>query len=92
MIEQSARLREGLIKRLHVDQHRIKHNVKTGEHLPVLTVQAAGGPYKGHEVEINGPSKLVYDGRTLSCGAKVWIETTAEVVVIVHEDEKEEVA
>lgn len=87
MDETPTTLREGLIKRLHVDQHRIKANAKNGTDLPVLTVQAAGGPYKAHEVEINGPSKLVYDGRTLSCGAKVWIETMAEVVTFVRGEE-----
>lgn len=92
MIEQNVTLRAGLIKRLHVDQHRIKSNAKNGEHQPVLTVQAAGGPYKGHEVTIHGPSRLVYDGRTLSCGAKVWLETVAEVEVIVHDEEAQEVA
>lgn len=86
MIEESRTLRKGLIKRLHVDQARIKANAKNGTDLPVLTVQAAGGPYKAHEVEIDGPSKLVYDGRTLSCGAKVWIETTAEVTTILRGD------
>jgi hypothetical protein len=92
MIEHSTTIRAGLVKRLHVDQHRIKHNTKTGDDLPVLTVQAQGGPYKAHEVEILGPSRLVYDGRTLSCGAKVWIECDAEVVLTVRDDAAEQVA
>lgn len=91
MIETPFTIRGGLIKRIHVDQHRIKSNAKTGADEPVLTVQATGGPYKAHEVEIKGPSKVVYDGRTLSCGAKVWIETTAEVSTLLRE-ETEEVA
>lgn len=85
MIEEPTTIRAGLLKRIHVDQHRIKHNAKTGEDLPVLTVQAQGGPYKGHEIEVHGPSKIVYDGRTLSCGAKVWIETEAEVEVVLRD-------
>ena len=33
-----------------------------------------------HEVEINGPSKVIYSpDKPLSCGAKVWVETEAEV-------------
>lgn len=86
MIEKPTTIRAGLVKRLHVDQHRIKANAKNGTDLPVLTVQAAGGPYKAHEVEIDGPSKLVYDGRTLSCGAKVWLYTEAEVRLTLRSD------
>lgn len=85
MIEYSTTIQAGLVKRLHVDQARIRHNSKTGDDLPVLTVQARGGPFKAHEVVIDGPSKLVYNGDTLSCGAKVWISTDAEVTTILRE-------
>ena len=79
---ENTTLRKGLIKRIHVDQHRIRKNRKEGGDLPVLTVQARGGPYKGHHVLIQGPSELVYSpNKPLSCGARVWIHTTAEVVV-----------
>lgn len=79
-------LRRGLIKRIHVDQHRIKKNHKEGTRLPVLTVQARGGPYKAQEVVINGPSKLVYSPKKpLSCGAKVWIATLSEVRLLANE-------
>ena len=34
-----------------------------------------------HEVEILGPSKIVYSPKKpLSCGARVWIETESEVI------------
>jgi len=34
-------------------------------------------------VEILGPSKVVYsEDKPLSCGAHVWIETQAQVVVL----------
>ena len=36
----------------------------------------------GHEVEIRGGCRVVYDPRGLSCGAKVWIETFDEVKII----------
>lgn len=87
MIETPTVLTAGTVKRVHVDQHRIKANAKNGTNLPVLTVQAQGGPYKAHEVEVRGPSKIIYDGRTLSCGAKCWIETAAEVATIVQDEE-----
>ncbi|NEP03680.1 MAG: DNA-binding protein [Okeania sp. SIO2G4] len=37
---------------------------------------------KGHEVEINGPCRIVYrPDKPHSCGATVWIETLATVTV-----------
>jgi hypothetical protein len=85
MIETATSLPEGTIKRIHVDQHRIRANNTDGTNLPVLTVQAAGGPYKAHEVEVLGPSTIVYNGEQLSCGARCWIETRAAVNTVVHE-------
>ena len=92
MVEETSTIREGLIKRIHVDQHRIKANAKNGTNLPVVTVQAKGGPYKGHEVVVDGPSRIIYEADDpLSCGAKVWIETHAVVKVRVL-DRKEQSA
>ena len=66
---------------IHVNQHMIKHNRKTGSRSPVLTCKT----YKSNEyynnIEIKGPCKVVYSpDKPLSCGAHVWIETTAPVV------------
>lgn len=85
MIEAPTTIHEGLLKRIHVDQARIKWNIKNEGDLPVLTVQARGGPYKAHEVEIDGPTRIVYAPHDpLSCGARCWIETTAEVRTVVR--------
>ena len=66
---------------IHVNQHVIKANNKNGENNPVLTVKTYKTTTYAHEVEIKGPSKVVYSpDKPLSCGAKVWIETTSEVV------------
>tara|TARA_R110001583_G_scaffold9651_17_gene45570 strand:+ start:8783 stop:8923 length:141 start_codon:yes stop_codon:yes gene_type:complete len=36
----------------------------------------------GHDVQILGKSRVVYSpNKPLSCGAKVWIETEAPVVI-----------
>jgi hypothetical protein len=70
-----------MIKRIHVNQHNIKHNAKTGANKPVFTVKTYKDNTYGHEVEINGPCKIVYrPDKPLSCGAKVWIETEDSVV------------
>jgi hypothetical protein len=67
---------------IHVNQHVIKSNSKTGERKPVLTVKTYKSNTYAHEVEISGPSRVVYSpDKPLSCGAKVWIETYAAVEI-----------
>jgi hypothetical protein len=68
---------------IHVNQHIIKANRKTGAEAPVLTVKTYKGNTYCHEARITGPSKVVYSpSKPLSCGAHVWIETQAEVLTI----------
>ena len=67
--------------KIHVNQHVIKRNTKHGTDEPVLTVKTYKSNTYAHEVEINGPSKVIYSpDKPLSCGARVWIETESEVV------------
>lgn len=71
-----------MLSRIHVNQHVIRSNRKTGDNAPVLTVKTSRGNRYAHEVTIQGPSKVIYSpDRPLSCGATVWIETNAEVVI-----------
>ncbi len=73
---------------VHVNQHKIKRNQKTGEREPVLTVKTYKSNTYAHEVEIAGPCKVVYrPDKPLSCGARVWIETEGEVVPLVFGEE-----
>ena len=68
---------------IHVNQHVIKANAKDGVDNPVLTVKTYKSNTYAHEVAIKGDSKVVYSPDSpLSCGAKVWIETQAEVEVV----------
>jgi hypothetical protein len=68
---------------IHVNQHVIKSNKKNGVEDPVLTVKTYKDNRYAHEVNINGPSKVVYNpDKPLSCGAHVWIETQGEVTII----------
>ncbi len=72
---------------IHVNQHVIRRNAKEGTNDPCLTVKTYKSNIYAHEVDIKGPSKVVYSpDKPLSCGAKVWIETEAEVVAIVKEE------
>jgi len=69
------------IKRIHVNQHIIKSNNKTGEREPVFTIKFKKKTYTANSISIEGTSKLVYKpDKPLSCGAKVWIETTNTII------------
>lgn len=68
---------------IHVNQHVIKANAKSGAQEPVLTVKNYKANTYAHEIAIHGPSKVVYSpDKPLSCGARVWIETEAQVEIV----------
>jgi len=69
---------------IHVNQHEIKKNTKNGTDNPVLTVKTYKDNTYAREVLIKGDSKVVYSPhKPLSCGARVWIETQAEVEIVI---------
>jgi hypothetical protein len=75
----------GNLKRIHVNKHNIAWNLKHDAHKPTLTVKAGKANHYGFRVIIDGPSVLV-DAvecglKTLSCGARVFIETRSKVTV-----------
>jgi len=68
---------------VHVNQHNVRSNATKGTDLPVLTVKTYKSNRYAYEVNIKGPSKLVYSpDNPLSCGARVWLETQDEVEVV----------
>ena len=70
-------------KYIHINQHVIKSNHKNNKREPVITVKTYNSNSYGHQVHILGECKVVYSpDKPLSCGAKVWIETEAEVITI----------
>lgn len=76
-------LRAGLVKRIHVSQVDIRANRKDGGDRAVFTIQTSRGPLKARHVEVKGASQVVYRAdKPLGCGARVWIETRAEVVYV----------
>ena len=66
---------------IHVNQHVIRANSKTGDRNPVLTCKTYKSNDYAKRVEILGndgevTATVVYSpDKPLSCGAKVWIET-----------------
>ncbi|NEO34036.1 MAG: helix-turn-helix domain-containing protein [Symploca sp. SIO3C6] len=68
---------------IHVNQHAIRQNKKQGHHNPVISIKKGNSNIYGHEVRINGPSKVVYQPNfPKACGARVWIETLSTVEII----------
>ena len=70
--------------RIHVNQHNIRANLK-GADLPVITVKGYKSNRKTNKAEIIDAdggvvASVVYSpNKPLSCGARVWIETSLEV-------------
>lgn len=67
---------------IHVNRQHIAMNSKDGKNRPVYTIKMGGKTRYAREVEILGPSKMVYNGNQLSCGARAWIETNSDVLLI----------
>ena len=70
---------------IHVNQHVIRSNVKSGVREPVLTCKTYKNNTYAHEAIIYGQdgleaARVIYQpDDPLSCGAKVWIETQNKV-------------
>jgi len=67
-------------KVIHINQHVIRSNKKNNEDKPVITVKTYKSNEYAKSVKINGPSVVRYSpDKPLSCGARCWVETEAEV-------------
>jgi len=65
---------------IHVNRQHIAKNANDGGNRPVYTIKLnTGRTIYAREVIIHGPSRLVYNGNQLNCGARAWIETHAEL-------------
>jgi len=75
------------IKRIHINQHNIRHNAKNPDDLkPVVTVKTSSANHKGFSASVHGAVDIVYSpDKPLACGAKVWIQTH-DTVTIEQED------
>ena len=70
---------------IHVNQHVIRANKKHDKNDPVITVKSGKNNTYCHEVQILGPSKVIYGGNEkplLNCGARVVIETESDVNIL----------
>lgn len=79
-----VKLKAGTLKRIHVNVNSIRTNAKSDKKLPICRVQddTQKGAIYGDKVDILGESSLVYSPDCpLACGAKVWVETHAAVLI-----------
>jgi len=77
--------------RIHVNTHIIRRNCKTGEREPPIGVETQGRRKRyARGVRINGPVQLIYSpDKPLPCGARLWLETMADVVLVGEAKRKE---
>jgi len=74
-------------KIIHINQHIIKRNKKTGEREHPITCKTYKSNNVASSLRISGPAKIVYrPDKPLPCGATVWIETNSEVELNVEEE------
>jgi len=78
MIEHDGRKTPHVI---HVNRHHIAANKKDGGNRPVYTIKPYkyGKPVYCREVSWQGASRAVYDGSSLSCGARAWVEVWSDL-------------
>jgi hypothetical protein len=70
-------------KIIHINKNIIQQNSKRDTKEPVCRVQEGHSVRYCMEVHIHGPSKMVYSpDKPLSCGAKLWIETEADITLV----------
>ncbi len=71
-----------MVKIIHVNRQHIAMNAKDGKDRPVYTVKEGNSTRYAREVHIEGPSRMIYDGTQLKCGARAWIETDSSLILI----------
>ncbi len=82
-----------MIKRIHVNQHKIKSNARNGASEPVLSCKTSRTNQYGHECIIRGETgnevaRVIYrPHKPLSCGARCWVETKNPVEVVAYSSE-----
>ena len=73
-------------KKIHVNTHRIRGNIKKspGDREPPITVREGRKRTYANEIVIHGSARMIYDPdkSLLDCGARLILETEAEVEVI----------
>lgn len=73
---------------IHINQHVLKRNSKTGERKRVITAKTYKSNTKANHLAIlddsgNIVAEIIYSpDKPLKCGAKCWVETTKKIKVL----------
>ena len=82
------------LKRIHINRHTMTRNWKEDTFKEAIGVEyyEAGKKKKAyaHDVRITGPPRIIQSQKPLSCGAKCWIETNADVELTTWEGKEHE--
>lgn len=71
------------MKIIHINKNIIQYNNKHSTNFPACRVEQGKDVVYCAEVDIKGPSKMVYrPDNPRPCGAKLWIETDAELEML----------
>ena len=71
------------MKIIHINRNVLQRNEKNGRSEPIVRVEEKGVVTYCMEAVIKGPSRMIYrPDKPRPCGAKLWIETDAEVEMI----------
>lgn len=71
------------MKIIHINRNIIQSNAKHGKQDPIIRFEENSVVTYCMEVNIKGPSRMIYSpDKPRKCGAKLWIETDADVELI----------
>ena len=65
-----------------VNRQTMASNAKDNKSEPPIVVKLGKHSHECHELEINGPCRLVYNPDSGPCGASLWIEVAADVPLV----------
>jgi hypothetical protein len=67
-------------RRVHVNQHVLRRNRKTGQSDPVVSIRTYKGTERVRTFLADGGELVASPAHPLSCGAKYWFETSSPQV------------
>ena len=71
-----------MLSRIHVNKHVIAANLKHGRNDPPISVKRGKENIGAYRVKVLGPAEVIYSpDKPLHCGARLWIETRAELEI-----------
>ena len=82
-----SKKRRETLTRIHVNSTKIRDHINAEQIEPVVIVrQGTQKSFECHQIDICGPSRIVYSPhKTFPGGARVWIEVEPDVVIMPHD-------